>query len=50
MKKNETFLAKKCLITGKENASLILGGFVNESSIVYNNPQCSVSCTRQRNA
>ena len=34
----------------KENASLILGGFVNEPGIVYNNPNCSVSCDRQRNA
>lgn len=34
----------------KENANLILGGFVDKSDTVYNNPRCSVSCDKQRNA
>ena len=32
----------------KQNAKEILGNFVN--SIVHNNPVCSYSCDRQRNA
>lgn len=32
----------------KQNANEILGNVVNE--IVYNNPSCGPSCSRQRNA
>ncbi len=32
------------------NVLAILGGFVNEPNIVYNNPRCSSSCDRQRNS
>ncbi len=33
-----------------ENVLTILGGFVLASEIICNNPRCSVSCDKQRNA
>lgn len=38
------------LMKQKENVSAILGGFVSTKDIVCNNPRCSVSCDKQRNA
>lgn len=38
------------LMKQKENVLAVLGGFVSANDIVCNNPRCSVSCDRQRNA
>lgn len=38
------------LMKQKENVLAVLGGFVSANDIVCNNPSCSVSCDRQKNA
>ena len=38
------------LMKQKENVLAILGGFVSTKDIVCNNPRCSVSCKKKKNA
>lgn len=38
------------LMKQKENVLAVLEGFVSANDIVCNNPSCSVSCSKQKNA